>query len=1224
MKFACATKRAGLLLLCVGAIWCMPGCGGSPSSSGDPSNRAPLTSITVAFANPSVSVGATDQFTATGTYSNGTTQNITGQVTWSSSNTALVTINASGLATGVAAGSATIQASLSGVNGSVQVTVTAATLQSIAVTAPSLSIAQGTTDQFTATGTYSNGTTQNLTSQVTWSSSNTAVATISASGLASSTSAGSTTIQASLSGINGSAQLTVTSATLQSIAVTATSLSIAQGTTDQFTATGTYSNGSMQNLTSQATWTSSNTAVATISASGLATSAAAGSTTIQASLSGINGSAQLTVTLPTSLPNYGSGFTSAGLTLNGSATINGTRLRLTDGGAGEAGSAFFSTPVNVTTFTNVFTFQDTNASADGLCFVIEASGPTALGAGGGALGYAGTTGPLSRNSLCVDFDLYNNVTFSEISNTGLFTDGASPANGAGSAAGSLSFQSGDVMSVQMSYDGTTLAMQITDTVTDATYDTSFTVNIPSLVGGSTAYVGFTGGTGGLTAIQDILTWTYSPMVGTSVAPTITTQPLNQTVAAGQMATFSVVASGSIPLSYQWLENAGSGFTSISGANSGSYTTPATTSANSGATFKVTVTNSQGSATSNAATLTVTSATLVSIAVTPTNSSVAAGSTLQFAATGTYSDQSTANITSSVTWASSSTTAATISAAGLATGVTAGQSTTISATQSSIAGSTSLTVASSSGFAGVLTQHNDNGRTGQNLNEAILTLSNVNATTFGKLFSMPVDGYVYAQPLYMPNVSIAGGTHNVLYAATEGDSVFAFDADTGAQLWQASLIDTAHGATSGETTVSASQLQTDLGDPGCTDLIPQVGITSTPVIDPSTGTIYVEAKSSESNGTILHRLHMLDITTGAEKPSGPVVITATVAGVTFDALTQLNRPGLLLSNGTVYIGYASHCDDGPWHGWLFAYNASTLAQTAVYISTPNGQGAGGIWMSGAGISADSSGNIFVATGNGAFDATDEGDSIVKLNGSTLALTDYFTPFNQGDLDAKDFDLGSGGVLLLPDQAGAHPHELVEAGKGGQELDLTTSLGGIIYVVDRDQMTTNNSHYCSSSCNNTDPEIVQEIQNVGSLPWLFAMPAYWSNTVYFWGSSDVLRAYTLTNGQLGTSPSSSATVSFGFPGATPSISANGNSNGIVWAIETDNYGLPAETTAGPAILRAFQATNVGNQIYASNQSGSRDTAGNAVKFAVPTIANGKVYIGTQTEVDVYGLCAVSGCP
>ncbi|HEV3482501.1 MAG TPA: chitobiase/beta-hexosaminidase C-terminal domain-containing protein, partial [Candidatus Acidoferrales bacterium] len=519
---------------------------------------------------------------------------------------------------------------------------------------------------------------------------------------------------------------------------------------------------------------------------------------------------------------------------------------------------------------------------------------------------------------------------------------------------------------------------------------------------------------------------------------------------------------------------------------------------------------------------------------------------------------------------------------------------------------------------VLTQHNDNGRTGQNLNETILTPTNVNPTTFGKLFSMPVDGYVYAQPLYMSNVNIAGGTHNVVYVATEGDSVYAFDADTGAQLWHVSVIDTAHGATSGETTLNFQTAH----DTNCTDLVPQVGITSTPVIDPVSGTIYVEAVSTETNATYVHRLHMLDIATGVEKSPGPKIITATVPGtsdggstVTFNALLELNRPGLLLSNGAVYLGYASHCDDKPYHGWLFAYNASTLAQNAVFISTPNGLGLGGIWTSGAGIAADSSGNIFTATGNGNYDATDVGDSIVKLNGSTLTLTDYFTPFNQADLLAKDFDLGSGGVLLLLDQPGSNPHELILAGKGGQELDQTTSLGGIIYVVNRDQLTVNNSHYCSSNCNNTDPEIVQEIQKVGSIAWMFGMPAYWNNTVYFWGSNDVLRAYSLTSGLLGASPSSSSTVSF-VSGATPSVSASGDSNAIVWALDTHAFGKPPNPP-GPAVLHAFQATNVANQLYSSDQSGSRDTAGNAVKFAVPTIANGKVYVGGQNQVTVYGL-------
>ena len=356
------------------------------------------------------------------------------------------------------------------------------------------------------------------------------------------------------------------------------------------------------NITTGGTSASYTTPATTISNSG---------TTFEVMVSNAQGSvtsntATLTVNAAGTSPSYGSGFTSSGLTLNGGAALSGTRLRLTDGGTGEARSAFFSTPVNVTNFTNAFTFQDTSSNADGVCFVIEASGPTALGEGGGGLGYAGTTGALSTNSLCVSFDLYNSKTGSEISNTGLFTNGAVPGGG-GSAAGSLSFQSGDVMSVQMGYNGTTLTMQITDTVTSATYSTSFTVNIPTVVG-STAYVGFTGGTGGLTAIQDILTWTYTPTGGTPVAPTITTQPSNQTVTVGQTATFTVVASGTAPLSYQWLQNTGSGFTNITtGGTSASYTTPATTLANSGTTFEVTVSNAQGSVTSNTATLTVNAA-----------------------------------------------------------------------------------------------------------------------------------------------------------------------------------------------------------------------------------------------------------------------------------------------------------------------------------------------------------------------------------------------------------------------------------------------------------------------------------------------------------------------------------------------------------------------------------------------------------------------------------------
>ena len=521
--------------------------------------------------------------------------------------------------------------------------------------------------------------------------------------------------------------------------------------------------------------------------------------------------------------------------------------------------------------------------------------------------------------------------------------------------------------------------------------------------------------------------------------------------------------------------------------------------------------------------------------------------------------------------------------------------------------------SASGQTAVLTQHNDTARTGQNTNETILTTSNVNVNQFGKVFSLPTDGQVYAQPLYVPTVNIAGGTHNVLMVATENDSVYAFDADSNmganaAPLWKASMVDAAHGATSGETTVS---VQRDL-DPQCTDLIPQVGITSTPVIDLSTGTMYVEAKSKKANGTYVHRLHMLDITTGAEKSPGPVEIAATVAGmsdgsttVNFDALHNLSRPGLLLLNGTVYLGYASHCDFTRYHGWIFAYNASTLAKTAVFLTTPNlSQGQGGIWMSGAGIAADANGNIFTAVGNGSYGATDLGDSILKLalSGNKISLSDYFTPFDQGIDDASDLDVGSGGVLLLPDQPGNHPHELLEGTKGGT-----------IYLIDRDQMTTNNQHYCSGCT--SDPEIIQEI-HIGNQQWLWAMPAYWNSTVYFWGSNDVLRAYTLSNGLLG-GPSSSSTNSFGFPGATPSISANGNTNGIVWVIDSTQFGNPGPGP-GPAVVRAYDAMNVAKELWNSSQApNNRDTAGNAVKFTVPTISNGKVYAPTSIQVDVYGL-------
>lgn len=531
-----------------------------------------------------------------------------------------------------------------------------------------------------------------------------------------------------------------------------------------------------------------------------------------------------------------------------------------------------------------------------------------------------------------------------------------------------------------------------------------------------------------------------------------------------------------------------------------------------------------------------------------------------------------------------------------------------------------------GQVSVLTQHNDNARTGQNLNETLLNTSNVSVGEFGKLFSVQVDGQVYAQPLYVPNVTINGTTHNVLIVATENDSVYAFDADSnlGANavpLWQASLVDNAHGVPAGVTETAVSET----AGLGCTDLQPQIGVTSTPVIDATTNdattnTIYVEAESTDGTN-FFHRLHALDLFTGNEKGSGPVVITATVSGtgdgsdgngnLTFNPLYQLDRDGLLLQNGTVFLAFGSLCDDAPFHGWLFAYDAASLSQTSVYVTTPNG-GLGGFWMGGSGISADSSGNIYIASGNGDFDlvngtATETGDTIMKFGtaNQTLTLLDSFTPQDQLTLDNNDRDLGSGGVLLLPSQPDPYPDILIQAGKEGR-----------MYVVNRDMMTSDDSHYCSDC--SSDPEILEESAS-GAIGGVFGMPAYWNNNIYFWGAGDVLTSIPITNGLPDFTNESTSSVSFSWPGATPSVSANGNAAGtaILWAVDSSQYGAPGPGP-GPAVLHAFDATNVSAELWNSTQAANNaDQAGNAVKFTTPTIADGKVYLGGSTEVDVYGL-------
>jgi hypothetical protein len=493
------------------------------------------------------------------------------------------------------------------------------------------------------------------------------------------------------------------------------------------------------------------------------------------------------------------------------------------------------------------------------------------------------------------------------------------------------------------------------------------------------------------------------------------------------------------------------------------------------------------------------------------------------------------------------------------------------------------------FAGVLTQHYDNQRTGAIVSETMLTTSNVNTTAFGKLFTDPVDAQVYAEPLYVANVTIPNhGTHNVVYIATENDSVYAFDADTGGPpLWQKSFL------SPGVTPIPST-------DTGCTQIVPIIGITATPVIDPTTGTIYVVAQTKE-NGTYVHRLHALDITTGSERPNSPVVISPTAQGsggtITFDTLRQKERAALLLVGNTVYLGASSHCDIEPYHGWLVGYDKSSLDQTAVFNTTPDGS-EGAIWNSDGGPSADAEGQIYVSTGNGTFDANtggpDYGDSFIKLDPSALGVLDYFTPFNQAMLSDEDLDLGSGALMLLPDQPGPNPHLAVSGGKGAT-----------LYLVDRDNL---------GKFNSTTDQIVGEIS--GQSGPLFGTPAYFNGRIYIISSNQPAVAFDLVNGNFASSaPSQASSIDFTNESGTPAISANGTTNPILWAIDS---------VGGTAVLRAFDANDLATELYDSAQNPARDLAGNYVKFTVPTVINGKVYVGADSQLSVYGLLAEPSPP
>ena len=591
---------------------------------------------------------------------------------------------------------------------------------------------------------------------------------------------------------------------------------------------------------------------------------------------------------------------------------------------------------------------------------------------------------------------------------------------------------------------------------------------------------------------------------------------------------------------------------------------------------------------------------------------------------------------------------TISARGLYTPPATGGVYKITATSVANPNASASASAAVTALSGVLTYHNDLARDGANMKEYALSPSNVNTITFGKLFSCPVRGAIYTQPLWVRGVTIAGGTHNVIFVATQHDTAYAFDADASpcVQYWHVNLLDPLHGGTAGETPVTWNDVGNCFGD-----IYPEAGVTGTPVIDPSTNTIYMvsasEANPSNSGNcsgtvaTFYHRLHALDLATGHEKFNAPVTIAASVPGtgdgsvggiVSFASQFEHQRSGLALDGRMVVLAFAAHEDASPYHGWVLCYKAANVQQQlAVFNTTPNG-GLGGIWGGGGAPAIDALGNIYVATGNGVFDEmpptlnNDYSDSILRLqpfngvtsNGSNLAIAGWFTPYDQTILSWYDWDLGSGASVLLPNQS-----------SGNGPTHLLTELGkeGVIYLIDRDNM----GQY--------DPvdldqiwQFVAGVLQPGNGQW--GTPVFWQNYLYTGGAFDFLKQFTFipSTEKFDTSVSSYSTFQFGYPGPTPSVSSHGASNGIVWALDTGLYGFaspnapgencyqdpPPAACSGPAILHAYSATNLASELWNSSMAGNnRDAAGDAVKFVAPTIANGKVYVSTRTEVDVYGL-------
>jgi uncharacterized protein YjdB len=1146
---------------------------------GPGSSTKVLTAIAASPGAASIAVGATEQFNAMATYSDGSTANVTASAHWADADSKVATVSPSGDATAVATGSTTVTATLDGMSGSATLTVDAAakTFTAIAVSPATANIAAGATQQFTAKATYSDSSTADVTATVVWTTSNAAVAKINAAGLATAQSAGSVTVTATLDRVSGSANVTVpvpaVVKTLTSVAVSPGAISIAAKATQQFAATATYSDGSKADVTGAVSWTTANPVVATVNASGLATAVAAGSTAVTASLTGVTGTATLTVTpILSSIavsPNPQNIVVGATQQFTATATYSdGTKQNVTASAAWTTASPAVAT-----------------VNAAGLATAV-APGTTAITAS-----LSGVSGSATLN-------------VPRLSSIAVTPTPVTIAAGATQQfTATATYSDGSIQNI---------------TAKAAWTSTNPAAGTVSAAGLATAVAaGSTNVTATLSGVSGFATLTVTPTILKIV---VSPNSANITVGATQQfaatATYSDGTTKDVTATAAWT----SATPATATVNSAGLATGVATGSTN---INASLNSISGSATLSVKTLTIT--------VTPNAATIIVGATQQFTAMAKYPDGSTKDVTATAQWSIANPAIATVNATtGLATGVAVG-STSVTASLSGSSGNATLTVTlPAAAGVNIPTWHVDNNRSGLNAYETSLTPANVASQSFGKLFSYLVDGYAYAEPLLISNLTINGGTHNVLYVATENDSVYAFDADTkSAALWQVSLLQ------SNETPLNNATVR------------PVQGVTSTPVIDPSSNTIYVvSAQKSSTNGGASYRLNALDIVTGAQKPGSPVTLTASVPGTnsTADKNGMVNLPGgcvqraaLLLSQGTLYIGVGS-CHSG----WLLSYDASTLTQTGVFNASPNidGEGtyggAGGVWMGSGGPVADSAGYVYVSTGNGPWDPTQGsyGDSILKFSPTPvkgmLQVVDYFTPQDYAYMNCQDSDLAAGGLMMIPGFG-----QIVGGGKMGRlYLVNTGNLGQeqtgdpgakTVYV---EQGLTN--PYTSGACVDSSGSHTATINSYE----IFGTSAWFNGSVYLGvtptsptAAAGVRRFAYSSSGGLSPVEFTTPSAQQNTRGTTPFISANGASDGILWTID---QGQPLQTPdpGGPtnATLYAYDAANLSSALYSSSTN-SEDVPGYGIKFTSPIVANGKVYISTghdpvtatnpQGEIDVYGL-------